>query len=193
MKQKKILIIAANPVDTSFTHACADRYESVAKKTGASVKRFNINEMKFDPALHQGYAVIQDLEPDLVHFQEEVTRADHLVFIYPNWWSTMPAKMKGLFDRAFLPGFAFKFENAKCTPLLVNKSARIINVVGNDNPFLLRMKMGSFTNELANGILRVCGVRPVRVTSFGATQGATKEKLDRWLVRVEKMAEKDAV
>ena len=190
--KKKILLFIANPVKTSFSYACGDAYERAAKGAGAEVRRFNIDEMDFDPALHYGYEKIQELEPDLVRFQEAVKWADHLVFVYPNWWNTMPAKMKGLFDRSFLPGFAFKFTNDKFTPLLKGKSARVLNIVGSTHPMLLRCLIGSYTNELSHGILRLCGVRPVRVCGFGATRSATDSVRKKWLGRVEKIARREA-
>lgn len=45
-----------------------------------------------------------ELEEDLVKAQELIRWADHLVFVYPIWWGTMPAVLKGFFDRVFLPG-----------------------------------------------------------------------------------------
>lgn len=44
-----------------------------------------------------------ELEEDLVKAQELIRWADHLVFVYPIWWGTMPAVLKGFFDRVFLP------------------------------------------------------------------------------------------
>lgn len=190
---KKVLIVVANPVTTSFSYACGDAYEQSAKEAGAEVRRINIHEMDFDPALHKGYEVIQELEPDLVSFQEAVTWSDHLVFIYPNWWNTMPAKMKGLFDRSFLPGFAFKFIDGRFTPLLRGKSARIINIVGSTHPLILRLLIGSYTNELSRGVLWICGVRPVRVKSFGPTRSSSDGMRKRWLRKVRDMAKREVV
>ena len=189
---KKIMLLVANPVKSSLSYACADTYEKSARDSGAEVRRFNIDEMEFDPTLHQGYEVIQELEPDLIAFRDAISWADHLVFVYPNWWSTMPAKMKGLFDRSFLPGFAFKFEDGVFKPLLRGKTGRVINIVGSVHPLLLWFIMGSYTNELSKGVLRACGVKPVRTTSFGATRNASEQKRAAWLKRVNAMARQDA-
>ena len=185
------MLLVANPVKTSLSYAFGDAYEETVKVNGAEVRRFNIDEMDFDPALHNGYEEIQELENDLIAFQNAVRWADHLVFVYPNWWNTMPAKMKGLFDRAFLPGFAFKFVDNCFTPLLKGKSGRVINIVGSSNPVFLWCAIGSFTNELSKGILKMCGVSPVKTSSFGATRNASREKRERWLDTVRKMAEQD--
>lgn len=189
---KKILLLVANPVRSSFSYACGDAYHNVAEQQGAVIRRFNISEMQFDPVLHNGYEEIQALEPDLITFQNVVTWADHLVFIYPNWWNTMPAKMKGIFDRSFLPKFAFSFnEKGVFVPLLTGKSARVINIVGSAHPFLLWCRIGSYTNELSKGVLRVCGVSPVLTNSFGPTRGSSDEKRKKWLDRVSMMAVRD--
>lgn len=105
----------------------------------------------------------------------------------------MPAKMKGIFDRSFLPQMAFKMEGSKFVGLLQGKSGRIINIVGSMHPLLARVVLGDCTNELRNGILRACGVSPVQVQCFGPTRKQSQEKLACWLREVEQMAEKDTV
>lgn len=190
-EKRNIFLLIANPVKTSFSYACGNAYQAVAEQAGAIVKRFNIEEMDFDPVLHKGYEEIQELEPDLIAFQNAITQADHLVFIYPNWWNTMPAKMKGLFDRTFLPKFAFSFEENTFIPLLTGKSGRVINIVGSTHPFLLWCHIGSYTNELSKGVLGICGVKPVSTTSFGPTRGSSEEIRNKWLDKVRMMAARD--
>lgn len=190
--KRKIFLFVGNPVKTSFSYACGNAYQSAAEQTGAEVKRFNVEEMDFDPTLHNGYEEIQELELDLIAFQKAIKWADHLVFIYPNWWNTMPAKMKGLFDRAFLPKFAFSFEDNAFKPLLTGKSGRVVNIVGSAHPFMLWCHIGSYTNELSKGILRTCGVKPVITKSFGATRNSSDETRKKWLDAVRIMAVKDS-
>ena len=187
-EKRKIFLLVGNPVKTSFSYACGNAYQSAAEQAGAEIKRFNIEEMDFDPTLHNGYEEIQELEPDLLAFQDAIKEADHLVFVYPNWWNTMPAKMKGLFDRSFLPKFAFSFEDHKFKPLLVGKSGRVINIVGSANPLMLRLQIGSYTNELSHGIMRACGVKPVYTKSFGPTRNSSDEVRGKWLDAVRMMA-----
>ncbi|MDI9325544.1 MAG: NAD(P)H-dependent oxidoreductase [Alphaproteobacteria bacterium] len=189
---KKIVIVVANPNTTSFTYALAKAYETAAIAKGHKVSFFSVWDMQFNPILEKGYEVIQPLEKDLLAFQSAVRAADHVVFVYANWWSTMPAKLKGLFDRCWLPGFAFKFIDGTMHPLLKNKTGRIINICGDQHPFLLRLRIGDYTNELKNGILKDCGMGPVKVSCIGPTKKATDAQKKKWFKEIELLGTRGA-
>ncbi len=177
-----------NPDSDSRTGHLADAYELGALQAGHEVKRQNIGEMHFDPILHKGYKVIQELEPDLKKFQEDIRWADHLVFLYPNWWSTMPALLKGLIDRAWLPGFAFRFHktDAWWDSLLKGKSGRII-ILANTHPWVNWFFFGEFTNELARATLAFSGVRPISVKVFTPSEKVSPAKWKQWVDTVQQM------
>lgn len=192
MKKNKIYILLGHPDPETLSGYLANTYEKSAREAGYEVRRTNIKDIKFDPILHKGYKEIQALEPDLIKVQEDIKWADHIVILYPNWWCTMPAILKGLFDRMFLPGFAFRFskENPKkWTPLLKGKSARIIITAGM-NPIKIRFNFGDFTNELARGILGFAGFHPVEVTTFGPSERASDTKKEQWHKKIKKYGKK---
>lgn len=190
---KKILIFLGNPATDSYTGKLADAYEVSARGAGFEVERVNIADLKFDPILHFGYRQIQELEPDLKMMQEKINWADHVVFIYPNWWITMPAVLKGFFDRMWLPGFAFNFDKQtkKLIQRLKGKTGRVIIVAGTHSPFMTWWKFGDYTNEIAHGILGFAGIK-TKVTAFGPTEHVPQEKLEKWIEKVEKLATKGA-
>lgn len=168
MKSKKVFILLGHPDADSLNGTLASEYEKGAFDAGHEVRRQNIGEMNFDPVLHHGYKVRQELEPDLVAFQENVRWADHFVIFYPSWWSTMPAILKGLIDRSWMPGFAYHFMEGGYSwkRLLKGKSASVF-ITSDTQPQLQYLIFGDTTNELRKGVLWFSGFFPIRVRKFG--------------------------
>ncbi len=184
---KKIFIFLGNEDLDTHSGTLADAYERGARAAGHEVRRTNIGDMTFDPLLHKGYKVIQELEPDLKKFQEDVRWCEHFVLVYPNWWGSMPALLKGLFDRVWLPGFAFHFHKDNPTAwdkLLIGRSAHVC-IGMNANPFLERLMMGNYMNAIKNGILKFAGFSPIRFTTCGPVERASEERKKAWMEKME--------
>jgi NAD(P)H dehydrogenase (quinone) len=191
-KKQKIFILLGHPDNDSFNCTLADEYQRGAEEAGHDVRRMNLCDMSFDPVLHHGYRSIQELEPDLKAFQENVNWCGHFVIFYPTWWSAMPALLKGIFDRAWLPGFAYKFTgDFTWKKLQKGKTARV--VVTSDNiPFAQYILFGNTTNEISRAILGFAGFS-VRVKRFGYLKhfGSTgrRERIKRKVYSLGRQAE----
>jgi len=186
---KNILVLLGNPDIESFSGSVADSYVTEAANAGHHVERINISEMKFDPILRKGYKEIQALESDLIKMQEKWLWADHIVIIYPNWWCTMPAVLKGMFDRMYLPGFAFNFDKGthKLIQRLKGKTAHVIVIAGTHSPFMTWLKYGDYTNEIQHAILGFAGIK-TKVTTFGPSDHVSDLVRTKWLNKVKQMA-----
>lgn len=186
---KKIYILMGNPdKDGTLTNALADAYEHAARAAGHEVRRANIGDLEFDPILHKGYKVIQELEPDLKQVQEDMKWADHFVLLYPVWWSAMPALLKGMFDRIWLPGFAFHFwkNGMGWDSMLKGKTARVITL-SKLPPFFIRLVFGDFTNEIDYATLGMSGYK-VRMTQFGNSETTNATTRAKFVKKVEALA-----
>jgi putative NADPH-quinone reductase len=189
---KKILIINGHPDEKSFCNSLAQNYKKGADSAGADCKLVNLYDLKFNPILNHGYRLITELEPDLLVIQQEILNADHLVLVYPNWWGTYPALLKGFIDRVFLPGFAFKYLEKSPLPakLLKGKTARLI--VTMDTPawyyFLVNRSPGY--NSMKIGILGFSGIKPVKISSFSPLRSSDEKRRKMWLAEVEKLGER---
>ena len=137
------------------------------------------------------YKEIQELEPDLVDLQEKVKAADHIVVVYPNWWCTMPAILKGLFDRLWLPGFAFNFDKQtkKKIKRLEGKTGRVIIVMGTQSPLGTWWQFGDFTNEIQYGILEFAGIK-TQVTAYGPTERVNDVTRSKWIKEVARLGQR---
>jgi len=190
-KKKRVFILLGHPDNDSLNYTLANEYERGANEAGHEVRRMNLAEIQFDPVLHHGYRTAQELEPDLLAFQENVNWCDHFVIFYPSWWSTMPALLKGLFDRAWLPGFAYRFTHGGYLwkRLMKGKSASMI-VTSDTAPLVQWIVFGDTTNELKKGILWFAGFGPIRVHKFGYLKHFGTWRRERMKKKVYKLGKK---
>jgi NAD(P)H dehydrogenase (quinone) len=189
-KKKKVFIFLGQEDKETTCGALADAYERGAKEGGHEVRRANIGDLKFDPLLHHGYKTIQELEPDLKKVQEDMRWADHIVILYPTWWSSMPAILKGFFDRAWLPGFAFHFHpHLGWDKLLKGKSGRVI-ITMDSWPLISRVLFGDSTNEIGRAILGFAGIHPVHIQKLGSLKHATDAHKAKIIENVHQLGKK---
>ncbi|RDL45819.1 flavodoxin family protein [Marinomonas piezotolerans] len=178
----KVLVINANPKNNSLCQAFADRY-AMSASDKHDVKQINIADMSFELSLEQGYDKTQPLEPDLRHFQESLVWSDHIVIVTPVWWGSMPAKLKGLFDRSFLPNFAFKYIQGKSQPekLLKGRTSELI-ITLDTPPIWYRYVQGDvIRKQLNTTILGFSGIKNKSTTYFGPVLSASDTKRKGWL------------
>lgn len=188
MERKRILVLNGNPVGepATYCHALAGRYAEAALEAGHEVRRVELADLRFSPDLVHGFHKRTDLEPDLLQFQEDLRWCEHFVLVHPVWWSDLPARLKGLFDRSFLPGFAFAYRDKGIfwDRLLAGRSARVIYT--QDAPdWYYRFVVGGPTRKmLGRGTLGFCGFKPVRFTGIGPIKASSEAKRERWLETV---------
>lgn len=128
-----VLIILAHPNQESYNAAICDAAEQEFKDKQYNVRKRDLYRMNFNPVLTENsYShFYQDKIPaDIQAEQKDITWADFLVFVYPTWWSGMPAIMKGYFDRVFTNGFAFRYSDEGPVGLLKGKQALIFQTTG---------------------------------------------------------------
>ena len=192
MVHKKIFLLLGHSDKSGMCGRLADAYEVGAREGGHEVQRLNLGEMQFDPILHKGYRAMQELEPDLKHFQELLAWADHFVIIYPVWWVGMPALLKGLFDRAWLPGSAFRYIKMKSGKRTIfwhrmyrGKTARTILTSGTA-PIIVRLFPGNVNAQLKWGILWFAGFS-VRSLWLGPAENRPEPVCTSWCDRVHEL------
>jgi putative NADPH-quinone reductase len=107
------LIIHAHPDPDSFNTALRERAVATLVAANHQVEVIDLYGIGYTAAMseqeHIGYYTNGLDHPDAVVAEhiEQLRRAQMLVFIYPTWWSGIPAVMKGWLDRTFLPEVAF--------------------------------------------------------------------------------------
>jgi len=188
---KKIFIVNGNPDSSGITSALTLSYESGAKTGGHDARSINLGDSEFDPVLHKGYKEVQELEPALVEVRENIKWADHIVIFYPNWWGTMPALLKGMFERVLLPGFAFSFGKGDGTweKLLEGRSAHVFVTMDND-PKEAREIYGDCSDTIKKAMLEFCGISPVTVSELGPIRTMNEEEKENLKEKMSELGRK---
>ena len=180
---KRILVILGHPSSNSFCGALADSYVEAASSAGNEVRLLRLGALKFDVVLHEGFRQVQELEPDLVQAQEAIRWAEHVCFVFPIWWGGVPALLKGFLDRAFLPGFAFKYRAGAAFPdqLLKGRSAHILATMDTPPWYFRWIYRMPALHQMRKTTLEFCGIKPVKVFSFGPILGSKPSQREAWL------------
>ncbi|PKA99218.1 putative NADPH-quinone reductase [Flavobacteriaceae bacterium MAR_2009_75] len=191
---KKILIINGHPDAESFNSALADAYLKGAQKSSAEVAYINLRDLQFNLNLQYGYRKRTELEPDLLDAQEKLKWADHLVWIYPVWWGSIPALMKGFLDRVLLPGFAFQKREGSLwwDKFFTGKTARLITTM--DQPaWYYRLFNGSPSHKaMKKQTLQFIGVKSVKITAIGPVRLSKESFREKWLQKVALLGERNS-
>ncbi len=123
--------------------------------------------------------------------QDDIRWARHLVFVYPIWWGTVPALLKGFLERTFAAGFAIDFTDKPpyYAPLLSGRSARLTTTM-NTPPLVYRWLLREPGHSvMKRTILQLCGIRPVRITPFGPVRGAPEARRRQWIKKVHELGQ----
>ncbi|MEH6450937.1 MAG: NAD(P)H-dependent oxidoreductase [Oleispira sp.] len=187
---KRILVLAANPNNTSFTNFLAETYACSAKKNN-EVQLLTLSDMEFNLDLSAGYAEAHALEDSLKAFQTSLEWCEHLVIFTPIWWGSLPAKLKGLIDRTFLPGFAFQYEEGKLIPkkLLKGRTARIVMTMDTPPWYYLLIQGAPAIKQLKTTTLEFVGFNSVKTKMMGPIISSTEESRSKWIDDVAKLGD----
>ncbi|MDB5884371.1 MAG: ycaK [Polaromonas sp.] len=182
----KVLIILGHPRTASLCGAMASAYGEGARRAGADVRRLDLATLGFDPNVRECSPRQQPLEEGLARARALIVWADHLVFVYPTWWGSTPALLKGFIDRAMTEGFSFHAceGGTGYQGLLGGRSAQLITTMDTP-PLVHRFIYGQpGRRAMAGATLGFCGVNPVRYLAFGPVKDADSGQRQRWIERV---------
>lgn len=211
-----ILYVYAHPEPRSFNGALKDTAMVTLGKLGHTVKVSNLYAVRwkaildsqdfrmrqdpyqFNPALEQIHGIqTGSLSPDILEEIERVAWADLIICQFPLWWSSMPAILKGWFDRVFVQGFVVNLEKGQVYErgLLKGKKAMVVVTTGATremySPEGVHGDIMHHISLITHNIFEFVGMTPLpSFIVFGAA-GMTRDEgslqLDRYKTVLEKL------
>lgn len=193
------LVIDGHPNPDSLCAAIVRSYLSGSP----SAAHLAVRDLRFNPSFALGLTGHDDLEPDLLDARQRILAASHLVVVTPTWWATMPAILKGFFDRVFARHWAYRYNPLPRSlgrldvrggvpeGLLAGRSGRVL--ITSDTPeWMLRLTGDHPSKVIAKHILGFSGIKPVRVTRFGGVHWSDGDTRAGWLEKAEILGRTDA-
>lgn len=181
----RILVLDGHPAARSLCRSLAESYVRGAEDAGHELRHVHLHDLRFDSDFGlAGYSQVKPLEPDLEGLLAHLDWCEHLVLVTPMWWGGLPAKLKGLFDRALLPGRAFDTRHTRMgmpRPMLTGRSARVILTSDTPGWFLRLFYRNALVWQLRGQILGFVGIRPARFSHFSPASHADNALAGRWL------------
>ncbi|WP_336512103.1 NAD(P)H-dependent oxidoreductase [Pseudaestuariivita rosea] len=114
--------------------------------------------------------------------------SEHILLLTPMWWSGLPAKLKGLFNRILLPGTAFDTREKTLLgmpkPLLRGRTARLIMTSDTPNWFFRLVYKTAMVRQLRSQVFGFIGITPLHVTHFSEASEAKPEIIEAWSNKV---------
>lgn len=157
------LIVVAHPDPASLTHHVAKRLAATLAPGDVEVADLAAEgfDPRFSPADRHSYAVASEYPDDVAAEIARIERADHIVLVFPVFWWSMPALLKGWIDRVFVNGWAFGVgEGGGIRPGLGRLTAHLVPLAGSDAALYERRGYDvSFSTQIATGIFDYCGIR----------------------------------
>lgn len=187
----KALIIYANYKDNSFTSAIKDYLAESFHKNGHEVVIRDLYEIKFNPVLSKNdlESIEKEIFPiDIMNEQKFIQWADLICFVYPIWWSGMPAILKGYIERVFVMGYAFTFEGNNVIPKLKDKQVAIFNTIGSKDVYKEQNRLDALNTITKDCIFEFCGMKIVHHEYFNSIPNINEKDKQSLLDKISKTA-----
>ncbi len=186
-----ILVILGHPDPDSFNHAIASSVRETLQASKHHVIFHDLYAENFDPCLPKEEIPQEADLPELIQqYCDELSMADGIVIIHPNWWGQPPAILTGWIDRVVRPGVAYRFDEGDSgegipVGLLKAKSVLILNT--SNTPDDREKTVFGDPLELLwkRCVLELCGVKNITRRMFNVIVTSTVEQRQQWLEEVK--------
>lgn len=189
----RALLVIAHPCGESFCHAAARRAVTGLERAGHEVDVLDLYAIGFRAAMSREERVAYEgddpiSDPMVAEHAALLQHAEILIFVYPTWWSGLPAVLKGWLERTMVPGVGFLFdEHTKKVRPGLGQVRRIVGIStwGSPKPYALLVNDNG-RRVLSRALRMSCGwrARPRWLALYGMDR-STDAQRSAFLRRVE--------
>lgn len=194
----KTLIVFTHPYKASYCHALMDAVKKGLKKGRHECKTIDLDKDGFDPVMRSKdlrafaelgrgeTAALSELDPIVLRYKKKLEWAESLVMIFPTWWMTMPAMMKGFIDKVIFPGVAYEMDEGRLKSRLRNlRQVTVISTMNTPADVYRDRFNNSLEGSLIKGTFNQIGIHDARWISLNMVKQVGEEVRAQWLEELE--------
>lgn len=168
----KLLTVFAHPFPDRYPAAVMAAFHVPFAQAGHSIDVLDLHRERFDPRFTEAdhaHFWGGPIPPEIAAMHRRVERADRLAFVFPVYWWSMPALMKGWIERVFTGGWAYRYGSgvddrgkAPLASLLRNVPTTLIGIAGSTRRTYDKYGYAdAMRTQLDVGIFAYCGITDV--------------------------------
>jgi len=189
---QKTLVLMAHPAESSLTRAVTRAIIEALQLHGHDAEMVDLAAEGFDPVFgpadHSAFNRKGALPDDVQAEQRRIDRADHLILVYPVYWWTMPALLKGWIDRVFVAGWAFDEDAAgRISKRLGRLKVSLVAIAAaSESTYVKRGYREAMKVQIETGIFDFCGapvIASMLVTPDQLAHPSAPQKIASTLIR----------
>jgi putative NADPH-quinone reductase len=189
----KVTVILAHPDKGSFNHAIAEAAVETLNTNGHEVDFHDLYREKFPPVLPLHEIPGDASLPRIISRHcSEISQAEGIIIVHPNWWGQPPAILKGWVDRVLRPGVAYTFAegdsgDGRLIGLLKANVVLVFNTSNTPAERELNMYGDPLETLWKNNMFISCGVKSFFRKTFRVIITSTLEQRIKWLKEAEEI------
>jgi NAD(P)H dehydrogenase (quinone) len=154
----KVLVVLSHPRRNSFCGAVMDSFIAGLSAAGHEAEIADLHAEGFDPRMIEADEpdwedAAKRYSPAVLAEQARIARNEALAFVFPVWWWSLPAMLKGWIDRVWNNGWAYGAAK------LPHRRALLIATASGSAASYDKQKYGpAMQAQLVVGIMNYCGI-----------------------------------
>jgi NAD(P)H dehydrogenase (quinone) len=162
----KVLCVLCHPRRNSLTGATLDAFVEGLAEAGHETEIADLHAERFDPVLwppdepdwNDGGKRYSDA---VVAEMARIERNDAIALVFPVWWWSMPAMLKGWIDRVWNNGWAYGD-----TKLAHRRAVLLALAAGSEKSYAKNKYDVAMEVQVVHGIMHYCGIADARLHMF---------------------------
>lgn len=195
----RTLIVFNHPYEGSFCNALLDSVMLGLQRADSEADLIYLDKDNFNPVMSsndlKAFAMARNepekalamLDKQVFDYKSRLENAEHLVFIFPIWWSLMPALTKGFVDKVIFPAVAYDYsvDGSMKSRLSNLKKVTVITTMNTPAGVYESLFANAVWKALLHGTFEAIGVTNCKWIAFDKVKQVSQEQRVEWLKSLE--------